>query len=239
MYGVLCFFSLIISAIALLYIKLEKKIVTLLEAMKTELHQEIELAKGNTRCDTKNMSEKNVPENVDYVSSFRDEMKEEDAREIYEKKEVMKTELEMTYYHLYVLEKKKNTDFPEEKKGACEILPLINLSIADKIDVGRILFYRNFNEKFPRKLLTGHVFINIHNKTYMENKNMYIQFTRYSIAYQTISIQIYNMTRDTYEEEPSFDILHCLSSFYDLPDASREKIRIENRNNILHAMEQP
>jgi hypothetical protein len=230
MYEVLCVFFLIIGVIALLFVKLEKKLVDLSKVIKTELYQEIELAKV--------VSDKDIREDVCDMS-FRDKIKHEYAREICEQNEAMKTELEIMYYNLYVLEKKKNMDFPEEKKRACEILPLINLSIADKIDVGRILFHHHFNSKFPLLAPSGYRSVNVCKKLYMENKNMYIQFTRYQFSTHSVVLHTYNITLNTYTEEPPFDILHCLSSIYQLPDASLEKERIENRNKILHAMEQP
>jgi hypothetical protein len=85
MYEALCVFFLINGAIALLFVKLEKRFVDLSKVRKTELYQEIELAKV--------VSEKDIREDVCDMS-FKDKMKHEYAREICEQNEAMKTELD-------------------------------------------------------------------------------------------------------------------------------------------------
>jgi hypothetical protein len=179
-----------------------------------------------------------------FEASFRYENRMEDDREIMQKKEAMKTSLDMAYYNIYVLEKKKIKDFPEEKQRVCDILPLTNLSIADKIDIGRILSYRNFNALFPAVTNGCQPSTNtFNNQPYIENDNVYIRFCRYDTdgfgAMHSLRTHVYNITTDTHVLEKKQSMELFLSSTYAVTDVDVENTRLDERNKILYALEQP
>ena len=207
----------------------ERKKIVELDNVKLEL---LELREKYEKWDAANLS---LREKVDeFETSFREKNKTEDAREMAEEKEAMKTQLELAYYNIYVLEKKKNKDFPEEKQRACDILPLIHLSIADKIDIGRILSYRNFDLTFP---VPNDSYSNFfYGPPFTKNNDMYVRFLR-RVVY-TIHAHIYNITKNTSVIDVS-DMNQYLSLLFDvIDDVDAEKKRLEDRNKILHRLEQ-
>lgn len=180
---------------------------------------------------------------IGLIDSCREKCKQVDLAELFEKKETIKTALEMLYYHTYVTEKKKNLDFPEEKKKICEILPLINLSIADKIDVGRILVYHKFNTAFPL-IASPNTYVNmINQEPYIKDDNIYITFTRITKPHPSQMTEMitysYNMTLGTHVVQENLGIDRFFSSIYDYTTTDVEKKRIDDRNKILHQLEQP
>ena len=216
----------------------ERKKIVELDNVKLEL---LELREKYEKWEAANLS---LREKVDeFETSFREKNKTEDAREMAEENDAMKTQLELAYYNIYVLEKKKNKDFPEEKQRACDILPLIHLSIADKIDIGRILSYRNFNAMFPMTLPTGQICVfSFNDQPFISNNDVHIRFTRYinsSYPYPSeVRVFVYNITKNTSIIEES-DMNQYLSLLFDvIDDADAEKKRLEDRNKILHRLEQ-
>ena len=97
--------------------------LSLLEHADEKERVKLELLELREKCEKGEAANISLREKVDeFETSFREKNKTEDAREMAEENEAMKTQLELAYYNIYVLEKKKNKDFPEEKQRACDIL---------------------------------------------------------------------------------------------------------------------
>lgn len=158
-------------------------------------------------------------------------------KESFQKKEDMKTALDMMHYNMYVNERRKNVDFPEEKQKICDILPVVNLSITDKIDIGRILFYRKFNATFPANS-TG---VNIlTQEPYMRHNEIYIRFTRITLKDNVvcrINTCVYNILLNTYNVEKDITIDEFMDTMYKYTDFDLEKTRRDAVVNKIHALE--
>lgn len=258
--GTMYFFTIFITVLFISYKIRDKKDLNKLEARFDDLDKEFEKIETQYNAlleriktliqglnDTSTELPKEIEEhlnkmNEDKIDLYREKNKQTDAAELFQKKENMKTALEMMYYNMYVNEKKKNLDFPEEKKRVCEILPLINLSIADKIDIGRILLYRNFNAAFPTTVHNNTLNI-ITQEPYTKDDQIYIRFTRSAFVGGSLTYAkttcTYNILLNTYVVEKDLAIDEFFSSTYDYSDLDLEKKRTDARNKIIHALEQP
>jgi hypothetical protein len=211
--------------------RIEEKIKDLNSNLENEKKKNKKTTESNNNRvrDVENISNKNEGIIKDMYTIYNTKIEQHSSN---------KTKLEIAFYHRYVLEKKKNIDFPEEKLKICNILPRTTLTIGEKILLGETVCARYFNNYYASPKYV----VNIEG-IYVSDNNIFIICV--NAQYNTSPVmQIYNSNTNTVIVSPSLHIRNKIKfsgfncDYYETTNGDEnDEIRINKRDELLSQLE--